>query len=221
MARRVPYGDLTYIESRYRIPYASLIQAQEDEVEEQVLPQFYTFSSWNIPFVGPTVDDAMTESLQDDGGFVSGQVSMYFTHNYNDPTTVSDGFLRYEAGISEYNSYNVYIARSGNNSEIPWIGKWAGNEFTHPDNNITLGGVQNGDICTHSPWVNGHGLVVKFKIPIAGVYVLHDSFVMPSRETQRFVAMSISVKTNDDLVTVVPRQAWRGRPVIDQEAFIE
>eukprot|EP00965_Chrysotila_dentata_P108750 3592862-Pleurochrysis_carterae.AAC.1 len=44
MARRVPYGDLTYIESRYRIPYASLVQEeQEDEQEEveYILPEYY------------------------------------------------------------------------------------------------------------------------------------------------------------------------------------
>eukprot|EP00965_Chrysotila_dentata_P007410 240320-Pleurochrysis_carterae.AAC.1 len=68
MARRVPYGELSYVESRYRIPYASLVREEQEDEQEEVVPQIYTFSSWNIPMLGPSPDDAMNESVQDDGG---------------------------------------------------------------------------------------------------------------------------------------------------------
>eukprot|EP00965_Chrysotila_dentata_P098735 3264354-Pleurochrysis_carterae.AAC.1 len=57
MSRRVPYGELSYVESRYRIPYASLIQTsliQAQEVQEEEEDDgSITFSSWNIPLNGP------------------------------------------------------------------------------------------------------------------------------------------------------------------------
>eukprot|EP00965_Chrysotila_dentata_P031093 1036037-Pleurochrysis_carterae.AAC.1 len=192
-----------------------------DAYEEEVEIPPVVFSSWNIPFAGPTAADAMNETLPSDDASETAQISVYFTNDLDKPDIVNRGFETYQPGDSVYNSYNVYIT-TNNGTPIPWIGKYSGGEFTHPsDPNISLTGEVNGDICTHSPYLNSEGLVVKIKLPVAGVYELHDSFVMPTRETQRIVAMSISVKENGNLGTVVPRQTWRGRPEIDQVAFIE
>eukprot|EP00965_Chrysotila_dentata_P032198 1074017-Pleurochrysis_carterae.AAC.1 len=154
--------------------------------------------------LGPNPEDAMNESLTDDAGNVTAQMAFYFTNNYTSPHIVSAGFESYTAGSYAPGIYNAYVTTS-NNTQIPWIGKYEGTGFLHPETGAVLSAA-TGDISTHSPFINSNGLVFRFKVPTAGSWELHDSFAMPTRETQRIVALSVIVRSSDGSsnTTVVP-----------------
>eukprot|EP00965_Chrysotila_dentata_P148701 4910842-Pleurochrysis_carterae.AAC.1 len=79
-----------------------------------------TFSSWNIPFAGPTVADAMNEVLPSDDGFETAEIAVYFTSDYNAVDVVSRGFERYDPGVSAlYPVFNSYVTTSSG-TQIPW-----------------------------------------------------------------------------------------------------
>eukprot|EP00965_Chrysotila_dentata_P159718 5276443-Pleurochrysis_carterae.AAC.1 len=154
--------------------------------------------------LGPSPEDAMNETLTDDDGNVTAQISIYFTNNYNS-VNISKGFETYTPDFDELNKvYNTYRVTSYG-IQVPWVEKnGSGSGVTHPsDSGIVLSGAINGDISSHAPALLSDGLVFRITLKISGAWELHDTFLMPTNPTS------------------VPRQTWQGRTAIDQSAFIE
>eukprot|EP00965_Chrysotila_dentata_P036089 1201733-Pleurochrysis_carterae.AAC.1 len=115
-------------------------------------PQILTFSSWNVPMLGPTDADAMNETLlSDDGTGPEAQISLYYTNDYTTPHDVSYGFDTYTAGDLRNTVYNAYADMYGGTA-IPWLGKHIGpSTITHPeDSNIVLSH-ETGDFTAITP----------------------------------------------------------------------
>eukprot|EP00965_Chrysotila_dentata_P037170 1236562-Pleurochrysis_carterae.AAC.2 len=203
------------LETNYGIPVA---------VAPSVAP--HTFSSWNIPFAGPTAADAMNESLPSDDGTYQSVISMYYTNDYNDPDTVSTEFVTYNPGSNTVSGYgytvhNQYGTPYDANNSIPWAGKYGGTGMTDPnDVNTTLSGVESGDISTHAPQSNTGGLVFKQTIKNKGVYEIHDSYLMPTQPSFQS-ALSVFVKSSGVITNVVPLQSWTGASTINSQTFTQ
>eukprot|EP00965_Chrysotila_dentata_P111630 3690981-Pleurochrysis_carterae.AAC.1 len=178
-----------------------------------------TYSSWNVPMLGPTAADAMNETLlSDDGTGPEAQISLYKTNDYTTPHNVSAGFATYTAGDFSSSVYNAYTdVYQG--TAFPWFGKHIGpSSITHPeDSNIVLSR-ETGDFTAAAVQSGSVGVVFRFTVPINGTWELHDSFVMPIGS--RLIALNVSVKTGGSTATVVPRETWQGRASVDVAAYV-
>eukprot|EP00965_Chrysotila_dentata_P064837 2148945-Pleurochrysis_carterae.AAC.1 len=131
-----------------------------------------TFSSWNIPLAGPTAADAMSETLLSDDGVQPALVSVYFTNDYTAPHIVSYGFTSYHAGTTVIAGYNFTVfnnySLSATATSIPWHAKHVGTNIKHPEDASVVLSTETGDITTHAPETDGHGLVYRFVVPVDG-----------------------------------------------------
>eukprot|EP00965_Chrysotila_dentata_P240859 6203947-Pleurochrysis_carterae.AAC.1 len=214
MARRVPYGDLTYVESRYRIPYASLIQAQEEE-EEEVVVIPTTFSSWNIPMTGP-VANSLTEVLKDDFGIVEMNVGVYYTDDFNNPHNV---FRMFPSFSPDFHFTDVY--RAYNDPLNSFAGKFEnpGAVFKHPDTGESLL-LDDADMTIYCPPTSNHALVFRVQLPLSGRWLVHDTFIYSLGGTR--VGFSIYTGPSDggSSVSISSREEWLGILPVNVEAFV-
>eukprot|EP00965_Chrysotila_dentata_P206012 6183305-Pleurochrysis_carterae.AAC.1 len=207
------------------VPYQRFRAFASTAAPVDPIPVTLTFSSWNIPLLGPTPADAMNEMLLSDDGSQIAEISIYYTNDFNSPTTISSGFSVYNAGSNNvagysYPIFNQYGTPFGDGvNTLPWVGKYGGSGMTHPDDATnTLTGMETGDISSHAP-VSG-GLVIRFKVPVSGSWEIHDTFLLPTNRS--LVALNIVVRSEGDNTTVEPRQSWdNATTTINSESYVQ